>query len=76
MIFTRRNRRNSLVGKFCACGNAPVRIKNNLPICQRCLDLEHDHDQRTHVVRRNNPNAKYAEMMFCPDYGHMKGHCE
>lgn len=71
MNFTRtRNRKASLVGKLCLCGGKPVKIKANVPVCQRCLDLEVENDKRNHVIRRKNPNAKYAEMMFCPDSGH------
>lgn len=70
VINIRRRRHQSLEGKWCLCGQRPAKIKNNVPVCQRCLDLESENEKRNHVVRRNNPNAKYAEMMFCPDSGH------
>ena len=50
----------------CPCSRIAVRIVARSGICPRCLDRDREGEV---YIRPNNPDAKYAEKFFAPDYG-------
>lgn len=53
----------------CPCSRKAVRIVARHGVCRRCLRWE----QNMETVRPGNPDAKYAEKFFMPDYGRKTG---
>lgn len=51
--FRKRESNANVTGKVCVCSRRAVKIVDNQPVCQRCLDI----DARTHEW---NPELKYG----------------
>ena len=60
-------------GQLCLCSRPAVAIRNNLPVCAKCMELE-NHRYSDSRPNTKSPNAKYAEHFFTPDAGHKKSY--